>query len=100
MAGLEEAKLEPNDEARQKIHSSHKKKRLIDPAAPKAPPNCFLLYLKDHREAVKSWNGSWVPELSSEMGRRWKMLSREDRIHYDHIFQEKMKEYEIAKSNL
>ena len=38
-----------------------------------------------------------IPEVSSEVGRRFKLLFREDRIQYELIFPEKIKVYEIAK---
>ena len=93
----------------QKMHkSNHKKKKLIDPAAPKVPVNCFILYLNEHREAVKAemevvggGPGSVKASvLLSELGRRWRLLSSDDRLKYENIFQQKTKEFEIAKRHL
>jgi len=108
MAGSKEARPEAKAVQSQDvgIKKMHKKKKLIDSAAPKAPPNCYILYLNEHREAVKAEmeaaggrpGSVKSPELASELGRRWRLLSSEDKLKYENMFKQKMKEFQIAKS--
>jgi len=84
------------------VQSSRAYKKLKDPAAPRVPSNCFLLYSNDHREAVKmeleaGQQGSVkAPVVSYELGKRWSMLSSEEKMKYENKFKEDKAKYEKA----
>ena len=93
------------------MHISHKKKKTSQ-LLRKLLKTVVSSPSKDQAEAVQAemeaagGGPGRIPEVSSEVGRRWKLLfseqnrtqPREDRIQYDQNFQEKIKLHEIAKA--
>ena len=80
-------------------------KKLVDPAAPRAPPNCFILFSNDNRESVRrelevaGKVNVKAPMIANELGRRWSLLSKEDKMKYEDKFKEGMIKFEIAKAD-
>jgi len=62
--------------------------------------------VKDNREDVKTELEAAVegpgsvkaPVVTSELGRRWNLLSAQDKMKYENMFQDNQKKYEIARA--
>ncbi|KAJ1336434.1 hypothetical protein BSLG_007218 [Batrachochytrium salamandrivorans] len=99
-----------NAPAKPKI-ARRKRPKLSDPNAPKRPANAFMLFcdlqrenLKEERkELQKSMPGSEqevaLSNLTKALGYRWRILDDSERKHYQDLFKEQVKQYDLELSN-
>merc|ERR1711862_758254 len=77
-----------------KAEPAAKKKKEVDPNAPKAPLTTFMQFTNDHRDKLKAENPTLSnPEISKVLGQKWKEIDPEIKQKYVKDYEEKKKKY-------
>ncbi|KAK9504768.1 hypothetical protein O3M35_008957 [Rhynocoris fuscipes] len=82
-----------NMKMRKEKHDLKKKRASL--GCPKRPPNTFLLFLKEH---VSERGSSTYSEWVSNLGKKWKELSEEQKAPYLELQKKKLEEYKAKKA--
>lgn len=73
-------------------------KKKKHPDAPKAAMGAYMWFCQEHREKVKTDHPDMgAKEILSELGRRWKALTDDDKVQYNEIAKEDKERYEREK---
>mmetsp|Transcript_15831 Transcript_15831/g.17873 ORF Transcript_15831/g.17873 Transcript_15831/m.17873 type:complete len:183 (-) Transcript_15831:1010-1558(-) len=91
IAGKDPVVTIPEPEGKKK-----KKKRVVDPNAPKKPHSAYVQYLQDTREQiVKDFPDLKQTEIMAKIGNLWSNLAEKTKKKYENSYQKELKKYEV-----
>jgi len=80
---------------KQKTDKKKKTKKEKDPNAPARPITAFFRYSQEMRDEIKKKHPDWkVTQISSELGAKWKKLSKEKKSPYEKEYEKEKEKYE------
>lgn len=79
----------------QKFYIKAKKKRFIDPNAPKKPYTAYIYFSNNIREDIKQQNPDFsFTDIAREMGRRFKQLNPEEKKYWQEVAAREKERYD------